>query len=126
MAAVVLFTVGCATIKEKISMASFEKVSEAYKLVMLDSDFESAHGFRDPKAVRERPNFAAYKGLKIIEYEVKRVLMSDDKTEVNQTTEVKYYRIDSLVVRTTRYEQLWKYDDMKKTWLLQTGLPAFK
>ena len=52
--------------------------------------------------------------------------MSANNIEINQTVEVKYYKIDSPIVRTMRYEQLWKYDDVKKTWLLQTGLPAFK
>lgn len=126
MAAVVFFTAGCATIKEKTRMSGFEKVSKAYEQVMLDSDFETAHGFRDPYAVRETVDLAAYEDFKIVEYQVKNGQVSDDKIQVNQIAEVKYYRIDSLVVRTMRYEQLWKYDEVKKTWFLQTGLPEFK
>jgi len=126
MAVVVFFTVGCATIKEKTRMADFEKVTQAYERVMLDSDFETAHGFTDPHAVREEADFTAYEDFKIVEYQVKKGQVSDNKIEVNQTAEVKYYRIDSLIVRTMRYKQLWKYDDVKKTWLLQTDLPDFK
>ena len=126
MAVVVFFTAGCATIKEKTRMSDFEKVSHAYEKVMLDSDFETARGFTDPYAVREAADLTAYEDFKIVEYQVKNGQMSDDKIKINQIAEVKYYRIDSLVVRTIRYEQLWKYDEVKKTWLLQTGLPEFK
>jgi len=126
MAVVVFFTAGCATIKEKTRMADFEEISKAYEQVMLDSDFETAHGFTDPYIVREAADLTAYEDFKIVEYQVKKGQVSDDKIQVNQIAEVKYYRIDSLVVRTMRYEQLWKYDEVKKTWLLQTGLPEFK
>ena len=126
MAVVVFFTAGCATIKEETRMSDFEKVSKSYEQVMLDSDFEAAQGFTDPYAVREAVDLTAYEDFKIVEYQVKKGRVSDDKIKVNQVAEVKYYRIDSLVVRTIRYEQLWKYDEVKKTWLLQTGLPVFK
>lgn len=126
MAVVVFFTVGCATIKEKTRMADFEKVSKSYEKVMLDSDFETAHRFTDSEAVREAADLKAYEDFRIVEYHVKKGQVSDDKIKINQIAEVKYYRNDSLVVRTIRYEQLWKYDEVKKTWLLQTGLPVFK
>ncbi len=112
---VVFFTAGCATLMEKSRMAGFEKISRAYERIMLDSDFETAHGFTDLESVREVIDFTAYKDIKIVEYQVKKGWVSDDRIKVKQTVEVKYYRIDSLIVRTMRYEQLWKYDDMKKT-----------
>ena len=123
---VIFFIAGCATIGEKRRIAGFEKVSRAYERIMLDSNFETAHGFTDLESVREEIDFTAYKDIKIVEYQVKKGWVSDDRIEVHQIVEVKYYRIDSLIVRTMRYEQLWKYDDVKKTWLLQAGLPEFK
>jgi len=126
MAGAVFFTAGCATIKEATLMSSFEKVSQAYELVLLDSDFETAHGFIDPEVVREEVDFTAYKDIKIVEYHVKKGQVSNDKNMINQIAEVKYYRLDSLIVRTVRYKQLWQYDDVKKSWLLQTGLPELK
>jgi len=122
----VFFAAGCTTIKEKIRLVDFEKVSNAYEHVMLDSDFESAYGFTNPDVVRSETDFTAHEDIKIVEYQVKKEQASRDKTEVNQSVKIKYYRIASPIVRTMRYEQLWKYDDVKKTWLLQTGLPEFK
>ena len=126
MAGIVFFTAGCATIKEATLMSGFEKVSRAYELVLLDSDFETAHGFIDPEVVREEVDFTMYKDIKIVEYHVKQGQVSNDKNMINQIAEVKYYRLDSLIVRTVRYKQLWKYNDVKKSWLLQTGLPELK
>ena len=122
----VFFASGCTTIKEKIRLADFEKVSRAYEHVMLNSDFESAYAFTNPDVVRSKTDFTAYEDIKIIEYQVKNGQASRDKNEVNQSVKIKYYRDASPTVRTMRYEQLWKYDDVKKTWLLQTGLPEFK
>jgi hypothetical protein len=93
---------------------------------MLDSDFESAYGFTNPDVVRSETDFTAHEDIKIVEYQVKNRQVSRDNIEVNQTVKIKYYKIHSPIVRTMRYEQLWKYDDVKKTWLLQTGLPEFK
>jgi len=122
----VFFIAGCTTIKEKIRLADFKEVSKAYEHVMLDSDFESAYGFTNPDVVRSETDFTAHEDIKIVEYQVIKGQVSRDKIEVNQNVKIKYYRIDSPIVRTMRYEQLWKYDDVKNTWLLQTGLPEFK
>jgi hypothetical protein len=122
----VFFAAGCTTIKEKVRLADFEEVSKAYEHVMLDSDFESAYGFTNPDVVRSETDFTAHEDIKIVEYQVKKEQPSRDKTEVNQSVKIKYYRNASPKVRTMRYEQLWKYDDVKKTWFLQTGLPEFK
>jgi hypothetical protein len=126
MAGVVFFTAGCMAIKDATLMSGFEKVSQAYELVLLDSDFETAHGFIDPEVAREEVDFTAYKDIKIVEYQVKKGQVSNDKNRINQVAEVKYYRLDSLIVRTVRYNQLWKYDHVRKSWLLQTGLPELK
>lgn len=125
MAVALFFTTGCATIMEASRVADFEEVSKAYERAMLDSDFETAHGFTDPEIVPE-VDFALYEDFKVVEYKVKKGKMSNAKTEVNETVEVKYYRVDRLVVETVRYGQLWKYDSVKKTWILKTGLPEFK
>jgi len=122
----VFFAAGCITIKEKVRLAVFEDVSKAYEHVMLDSDFESAYEFTNPDVVRSETDFMAHEDIRIVEYQVKKEQASRDKTEVNQSVKIKYYRIASPIVRTMRYEQLWKYDDVKKTWLIQTGLPEFK
>ena len=122
----VFFTAGCTTIKEKIRLADFEKISKAYKHVMLDSDFESAYGFTNPDVVRSETDFTAHENIKIVEYQVKKRQAFKNEIEVNQSVEIKYYKINSPIVRTMRYEQLWKYDDVKKTWLIQTVLPEFK
>lgn len=126
MAMIVFLTTGCTTIMEKVRLADFDEVSKAYEHVMLDSDFEVARGFSNPEIVRSDVDFTAYEDIKIVEYSVKKGQVSNDNIEVKQTAVVKYYRTDTLIVRTIQDEQLWKYDDVKKTWILQTGLPEFK
>ncbi|MBW1787135.1 MAG: hypothetical protein JRK53_11045 [Deltaproteobacteria bacterium] len=126
IAVAVLFTVGCGTIKEKTRMTDFDNIARAYEHIMLESDFETAMEFTDSEAGPEDIDYTAYEDFKIVDYQVKKNTISEDKLEVTRTIELKYYKIDSLIVRTIRYEQVWKYDEEKKTWLLQTPLPELK
>ncbi len=128
IAMVVFFSTGCTTLKDKIHLVGFENISKSFEQVMLDSDFEVARGFINPEILQKEKetDVTQYEDIKIVEYRVKKGHLSNDINEINQTAEVKYYRMDSLIVRTIYYEQLWKYDDVRKSWILQTGLPKFK
>lgn len=126
MAVAVLFTFGCGTIKEQTRMSDFDKTAKAYQHIMLESDFETAIEFTNPEAVPEDIDYTAYEEFKIVDYQVKKNTISEDKLEVTRTIELKYYKIDSLIVRTVRYEQFWTFDEEKGTWLLQTPLPELK
>ena len=125
-AAVVLFAMGCGTIKEKTRMTDFDKNTRAFKHIMLESDFETAMGFIDDEAVPEEFDYTAYEDFKVVDYQVKKNEVSDDKMEVTRTIELKYYKIDSLIVRTVRYKQVWKFNEEKGDWRLTTPLPELK
>ena len=118
--------IGCATLAEHSRMTRFEKISERYKELVLLSEFEAACMFGDTENMIEDINFDALKNLKVTDYALKSYYISNDKLEINQSVEMEYHWLDEYRVRTILDKQIWKYDEEKKTWVLQTGFPRFE
>ena len=66
-----------------------------------------------------------YKEIKVISYEVVRQEIVGDVQQLNQVVEIKFYHEQQAKIMTLRDVQVWVYDDERKTWVLQTGLPDF-
>jgi hypothetical protein len=122
---IALLMFGCATLSYNSKMDSFEGISRAYEKALNASDFETAYQFMDPETIKEETGFSKYKNIKIVDYEVKKYDLSDDNSEISQTVEIGYYKLGNYILRTLRHKELWKYDEEKENWFLQTGLPDF-
>ena len=118
--------IGCATISEQSRMTRFEKISERYKELVLLSEFEAAYMFGDTENMTEDINLDALKNIKVTDYALKSYDISNDRLEINQSIEMEYHWLDIYKVRTILDKQIWKYDEEKETWVLQTGLPRFE
>ena len=121
---IVFLMVGCAT-SQNSKMENFKNISKAYEKALLASDFEIAYQVLDPEVIEEETGFNKYKDIKVVDYEMKKYSMSDDKTEIYQVVEIGYYRIGGYILRTIRHKELWKYNEENKSWFLQNGLPEF-
>ena len=107
-------------------MKAFGTISKAYENTLRASRFETAHQFLDTEVLAEDKDIHQYKNVRVYEYEVKEFNLSDDTSEIHQTAEIMYYKMDTYILKTIRDRQLWKYNETDKVWLLQTGLPEFK
>lgn len=118
--------IGCATISEQSRMTEFEKISRRYKALVLLSEFEAAYMFTDTENMIEDVNLDALKKIKVTDYALKSYYISNDRLEINQSVKMEYHWLDIYRVRTILDKQVWKYDEEKETWVLQTGLPRFE
>ena len=66
-----------------------------------------------------------YENIKVISYEVVQHEMSDDLNEIRQVVEIKFFHNTQGIIKTLRDHQVWNYDDERKVWELQSGLPDF-
>ncbi len=122
----IFLMMGCSTISLKSKMAKFEMISDYYRVSMIRSDFGAAYQLLDPSVIKKKKiDRLKYKNIKVNEYEVKNVIMSDNKLEIIQIVQIEYYLLNQLIVRTIQDDQLWKYNEEKKTWLLFSGPPDF-
>lgn len=122
---IVFLMLGCSAFSGKDRMKAFGTVSKAYENTLRASRFETARQFLVPEVVVDK-DINHYKNVKVYEYEVKEFNLSDGTSEIHQTAEIIYYKMDSYILKTIRDRQLWKYNETDKVWLLQTGLPEFK
>jgi hypothetical protein len=118
--------IGCSTIEDKSIMTKFGKISERYKELVLLSEFEAASMSVDNGDFTENLNLDALKNVKVTEYALKSYDISNDRLEIKQSVEMEYYRLNVYKVRTILDKQIWKYNEEKETWILQTGLPRFE
>lgn len=118
---------GCVSMPEMRKMDQFEETSNAYEAAISWSDFESASLFLK---TQETENVSALieelKQFKVTSYTVKNFLPSQDKSQVLLIAEIKYFKLNRLIVKSMSYRQLWKYDAAEERWLLTSGLPDLK
>ena len=121
-----LLLFGCATVSDRVRMEKFERTSKAYEKALRRAFFETALGFMGQETLAAETDVSGYKNIKVFDYEVKDIRLSQDNRQVHQTAEIKYFALDSYILRTIQDEQSWQYDEKNGNWILQTGLPDFK
>jgi len=124
---VILLLMGCSTVSVKSKMTKFETLTDNYRISLLRSEFDVIYQVLDPSVVKKiKIDLLKYKNLRVSEYEVKNIIVSDNKLEIIQIVHIEYYLLNQLIVRTIQDDQLWKYNEEKKTWLLFSGPPNIK
>ena len=120
-------TAGCAAYSDMKKQDDFSETSKSYEKMIFWSNYDTADSFRDPQERESHPaDIDELKNIKVTSYSVKKVSVSEDQSEVRQTVEIGYYRVDEVTLKTIRDQQVWVYNPIAKRWYLQSGLPLFK
>ena len=118
--------ISCTTLSVKARMEKFGRIAEAYEFSLLNSDYLMAARFIEPSAQQEPFNESYYKNIKIVEYKITHMEVSDDRYRVTQDVELQYFLLNNNRLRTIRYHQLWRYNEAQAVWLLYSSLPKFR
>ena len=122
-----LLILGCASYQLSRQMENFDLVSKNYGKALKWSDFQAAYHFRkDAQTGSNPPDFRELQLAKVASYEVRQFTVSEDKSQVLQAVEIKYYKVNYTVVKTIIDHQVWEYDPEDKIWYILTELPDFK
>lgn len=65
-------------------------------------------------------------GYKVTGYQVRYRHSEEPSALLFQTVEIRYLRPDELTERSMVEEEMWRYDDDKERWMLETDLPEPK
>lgn len=118
---------GCASLSHKNRLDQFGETSKAYGQMVFWSQYEEANAFRNPGLTeKDIDYFERLKDFKVTAYNVKSMHPSDDRKQIRQVVVISYYRVNEVVVRTLRDQQLWIYDDIDEKWYLEGELPNFQ
>lgn len=126
----IVTVVGCAGYAKTNQMTKFTTISENYEAAIRWFDFDAADSFRKDSINRSNPlDFKHLKRIEVISYEVKKIIPTEDEkqiTRVVQVVEIKYYKVDDLVIKTIIDNQSWEYDAVSESWFLTSEFPEFK
>lgn len=124
LAVAVLF--GCTPVWDQMKINKFTETSESYGKALLWGHFEAANLYRKPDIAREeKPDLEKLKNIKVAQYDIRDLNVSEDYLRVEQEAEITYFQLDKMILKTLRDQQVWEYDTVDRRWYLTTRLPEF-
>lgn len=123
--ALVLAPAGCGKVKEDRKKLALESATNGYRQAIRWGFYESAVGFLHPD-VRPDVDFAGLSNVRVTAYEtlVPAVITPDDKAV--EVVMIEYVLNDRQVVKRLNDRQEWRYDPVRLSWWLHSGLPPFE
>lgn len=122
---VLLICAGCAGLAAKSRVDKFSRTAKAYEWALESSEYRDAASYLDPSVDRKSIDYDRYTNIKVSQYTITRAKVSDDQRSIQQDVELQYFLLDQSIVKTTMDHQVWRYNEAKEAWMLQTGLPDF-
>ncbi|MBI5580453.1 MAG: hypothetical protein HY895_14965 [Deltaproteobacteria bacterium] len=115
---------GCASSFDFRRQDTFEERVRQYGNLLRWSEFEAAEYFLALDASGKRPQ--APQDVRVTDYQVKLVLVSEDARKAGQTVDITYFRSGNPRIKTLTDQQLWEFDAVRNDWFLKSGFPDFK
>lgn len=116
---------GCATGSRT---SELDKVQYAYSAAIRWGDFEGAWQLVDPEYRKQHPltelEFERYKQIQVSAYRDLAAQAEPDGVAMREI-EIGVINRHTLVERSLRYTERWRYDPETKQWWLVVGLPDF-
>ena len=122
-----LLLLGCSTAEKLYQDYEFGEIGKTYENAIRWSDFRIANGYRKHAPTEDKsPDFEKLAQFRVTSYRVKERAELMDQSQVRQTVEIGYFKVDSFVEKKVTDNQIWEYDGEQRRWYLLTGLPDFK
>jgi len=115
----------CAGLAEKVRLSQFDTTFEVYDITLRRSQFHAVQNFIDPVYRDENITYETYKNIKVVDFTVTHVKVSEDCLNVDQVVRLQYFLLDRNILKTIEYRQTWRFDEQEEKWLLHTPLPTF-
>ena len=117
---------GCTSMTAQSESRALELTLNAYANAIRWGDINQAIPFVDPETLKKRPLTALdidrYKQVHFASY-IEQPVVPVGPHEVRQIVKISLVNVNTQVERGIVDNQLWRYDEGKKHWLLVSGLP---
>lgn len=118
---------GCNPIKQDRLTDTLQKATSGYQNALRWGYFENAYSYIHPERRGKALSPETLEGLRLTGYDViQPPVMNAEAETATQIVAIDYLYEDRQVVKRLKDRQLWRYDAEKKTWWLDSGLPAFE
>lgn len=122
--AALLLCMGCASSFDFRRHELFTERVRQYGKLLRWSEFEAARSFLASDAQGRQALLP--KDVRVTEYEVKQLILTEDARKAGQTVEITYFKERDPRVRTLTDLQQWEFDNERNDWFLKSGFPDFK
>jgi hypothetical protein len=114
--------------KMKSKETVLEDTLKAYAAtIRWGDDMTQGAGFVDPEYLKLHPissiDLARYKQVRVTAYDDDQPAAPISENEVRQVVQISFINNNTQSLRSVVDNQVWKYDEKQKRWLLTTGLP---
>ena len=117
---------GCAAMNAQSESRALDLTLNAYANAIRWGDISQAIPFVDPETLKKHPltplDIERYKQVHVATYTEQPVVPVGAHT-VRQVVRIGLINVNTQVERNIVDNQLWRYDEAKKHWLLVSGLP---
>jgi len=117
---------GCASKKKQETLSTLDERIRLYGRLLRWKEYEGAVNLirhQDESSVEV--NLDEYKDLRVVDYEVKKVVMGEDLKTAEVEAEITYYFETINAVKNIRDSQSWWYAEEAEAWFLDDDFPAF-
>ncbi|MBS0557584.1 MAG: hypothetical protein JSR27_09265 [Proteobacteria bacterium] len=117
---------GCASMNAQSESRALELTLTAYANAIRWGDISQAIPFVDPETLKKHPlsdlDIARYKQVHFASYN-EQPAVPVGAHQVRQVVKISLVNVNTQVERSIVDNQLWRYDEATKHWLLVSGLP---
>jgi hypothetical protein len=122
----VFLVLGCGSVLDQAKLSKFNDTSKSYGEALVWGYYAAANLYRKPElAEREKPNFENLKNIKVAQYDIMDMDMSEDGLRIDQLAEITYFHRNKMILKTIRDQQVWEFDSKDRRWYLTTPMPEF-
>lgn len=119
-----LVLTGCPQSKQSKGLT---ETLEQYEIIVRWAQWDAAAAFVSPEYQKEHPitnlELERLRLFKVTAYHLRSSTPVDEGNGLVQVVEIKLFNKNQVRERTIVDEQYWKYDELRKRWLLHSGLP---
>ncbi len=117
---------GCASQQKQKALNTFDERTRLYGRLLRWKEYEAAANMiRHQDESKVNVDLNGYGDLRVVKYEIKRAIVSEDNKSAEVEAEISYYFETQNQVKNIRDIQSWWYLKEAENWFLDGSLPAF-
>ena len=117
---------GCAYLETNSRMQQFDDLQRGYARAMTWSNLDAAYSATRAAEKRVQADGTAFQDIKITSYEVASQKVEESGKTIRRIAQIRYVHTERMIERKLTLEEVWKYSEDDKRWILESGFPQFR
>jgi len=120
-----VLAVGCTGLTEGSRLDQFSQIAKSYERALTRSEYHTAAKYHHHPPKGAPVKLERFANIKIFRYKIKNIQVLNNARTIEQDVELQYFLLDRNILKTTTDHQVWRYNETRKVWMLESGMPPF-